>query len=105
MVDANHVSQVSSFPLVPYSNRIKQGKFTWQDKTIELVLNFPPETGTIHGHGWQAPWQVDRVAEHELVLSYYHDKDDWPFCYRAIQTFTLSEQGLTVSMSVENLSD
>lgn len=102
---AEHVSQVSSFPLVPYSNRIKYGKFGWQDKTIALSLNFPPETGTIHGHGWQMPWQVERKAENELVLSYLHQANDWPFSYRVLQTFTLSESGLTVSMSVENLSN
>src|SRR5690349_784157 len=47
---------MASFPLVPFSNRIRDGRLRFEGRTIEIPLNFPPERHALHGHGWQRPW-------------------------------------------------
>src|SRR5262245_27743880 len=51
---------MSSFPLVPYSGRICDGRFSFQGRDIALPLNFLPEPHSIHGQGWLVPWKVVR---------------------------------------------
>src|SRR5262244_154359 len=48
----------SAFPLVPYSNRIREGRFSARGRSLIQPLNWPPERHAIHGHGWQTPWKL-----------------------------------------------
>ena len=48
----------SSFPLVPFSNRIRNAAFRFRGRVIQLPQNFRPEPHAIHGHAWRAPWRV-----------------------------------------------
>jgi len=56
---------MAAFPLVPYSNRIREGRFAFRGRTVALPLNRPPERHAIHGHGWQARWQVIEAGPSE----------------------------------------
>jgi aldose 1-epimerase len=91
---ATSVSDACSFPLVPYSNRIKHGTFVWQDRTYTLPLNHLPEKHSIHGHGWQTHWQVKEKSNTHLVIEYQYNTADWPSSYLATQTFTLVDAAL-----------
>ena len=103
--NAHSVHDSSCFPLVPYSNRIKAGKFDWLGETIQLPLNHRPEKHSIHGHGWQANWQVSGVTDNTAILTYQHDADEWSCAYLAEQTFTLEQGRLTISLSVKNMGN
>jgi aldose 1-epimerase len=46
--------RAAAFPLVPYSNRIRAGRFSFRGRGVVEPLNRPPERHAIHGHGWQA---------------------------------------------------
>ena len=94
---------MSCFPLVPFSNRIHEGRFSFQGRTIHLPANFPPEPHAIHGHGWQSPWMVVNATDEMVNLEYTHQTDAWPFPYRARQTFTLSPNTLRVHIEVINV--
>src|SRR5260221_9862012 len=69
---------MGSFPLVPYSGRIRDGRFTFAGRQVALPLNFPPARHSIHGHGWQAPWSVAEVAPDRAVLDYPYGAGEWP---------------------------
>lgn len=97
--------QQSAFPMVPFVGRIHDGRFEIDDTDIELHANLPPEPHAIHGHGWQDIWKVESQTKTQAVLSYHHDADAWPWTYIARQIFKLSENRLTVTLSVENLSE
>ena len=92
----------SSFPLVPFSNRIRDAAFRFRGRVIQLPQNFPPEPHAIHGHGWRAPWGVVARSDAGLTLEYRHPADMWPWTYRAEQTFTLTPDTLTVRFAVTN---
>jgi len=94
----------SAFPLVPYSNRIREGRFWFGGRSIVQPLNWPPERHAIHGHGWQAPWKLIEAGATNAVLEYRHEADDWPWRYRAIQRFVLEPTRLRVELALTNES-
>lgn len=98
-------TRMACFPLVPFSNRVGYGRFTFRGRSIELPANFPPEPHAIHGHGWSAPWEVLDRTEDSATLEYRHHADAWPFPYRVRQRFQLAPDHLAVSMEVRNEGD
>ena len=96
---------MGSYPLVPYCNRIRAGTFRFQGRTVKLPLNAPPQPHSLHGHGWQAVWQVLRASDAQLALEYYHQADDWPWDYRVRQTLSIGRQFLQIELCLENLSN
>lgn len=103
-VGTDQPTDTSCFPLVPFSNRIRDAQFTFGDHYIQLTPNFPPEPHAIHGHGWRAAWTVVERSDDRLSIWYEHPADEWPWSYRARQTYELSD-ALKVTFAVENLGD
>jgi aldose 1-epimerase len=96
---------MGSFPLVPFSGRIREGRFTHGGRQVQLPLNFLPSRHAIHGQGWQVPWSVVEAAPARAVLEYRHDGDIWPFPYRARQVVSLEEGRLLMRIELTNLAD
>ncbi len=90
------------FPLVPYSNRIRDGHFVFQGRDYQLAENFQPSPHSIHGHGWQAPWRVAAAEARNLTLVYDHRASDWPAPYLAEQRFELVGGALRIDLAVTN---
>lgn len=93
------------FPLVPYSNRIRDGRFVFEGREIRLPRNFGDHPHSIHGHGWQAPWRVAEATSDAAVMVYHHRADAWPFDYDARQHVRLDRNGLTVTLELVNRSE
>ena len=96
---------MAAFPLIPFSGRIRNGAFTWNGRAVRLPANFPPEQHAVHGHGWQAGWEATHIAPSAVTLQYRHEAGDWPWPYLAEQRFVLSRGGLSLDLSLTNLSD
>jgi aldose 1-epimerase len=101
------VRQTCSYPLIPYSNRIANGRFTFEGTEHQLALNFGDHPHAIHGNAWQKPWQVAEASEAHCRLSFVHragrdEAKGWPFDYRAEQIFALDPDGLTLTLVLEN---
>jgi aldose 1-epimerase len=90
------------FPLVPFSNRIADGRFRFRGRTYQLPRNFPPEPHAIHGQGWQHPWQVAELTPTRAALTFAHAVPDTPLDYRARQRFELDAGGLAVTIELTN---
>lgn len=95
---------LSSFPLVPFSNRIRDGRFAFNGKDIELEKPMPGEANAIHGHGWVRPWSVLSFADKSATLELVHDASDWPWDYVARQDFSIKKDVFTHTLSVTNRS-
>ena len=94
------------YPLVPYSNRLGYKRFRWRGHDHTTQANFGDHPHSIHGVGWQRPWEIVSSSALEVVLRYRHRPDaDWPFAFEATQYFTLSPQGLHLEMVVANQAD
>ena len=90
------------FPLVPFSNRIRDGRFSFGGRAVSLPLNQSPQPHAEHGHGWQTPWRVVDRAIDRMAIAFDHPAGAWPFAYRAHQEFMLTEDELHVTLSAEN---
>lgn len=94
----------AAYPLIPFSGRIEQGQFRFNNRQVTLPSNMPPEPHAIHGQGWQSEWQVQSQNGHAATLILDYLGTDWPWRYRARQTFELSANALNVTMSLQNLA-
>ena len=92
------------FPLVPWSNRIGFGRFTWQGRTHELAMRgLPGQQHAIHGTAWQQAWQVvDADATHATLRCTHAGDAYWPFSFEATQRFALHDAGLRVELDLRN---
>ncbi len=94
------------YPLLPYSNRLGYRRFRWLGKDYSTQPNFDDSPHSVHGVGWQRPWQVETAREQDAVLHLDHGGDaDWPFAFEARQAFALTESGLNIGLTVTNRSE
>ena len=110
-----NVRLASCYPLVPWSNRIRDGRLAFAGRTHALTRNFGAHPHAIHGVGWQREWDVDEASTRCVRLALTHDArgaSAWPWPFRAMQTFALAEAAsdarapfdalLTVTLTLEN---
>ena len=95
----------ASFPLVPFSNRIRDGRFSFRHRNVTLAANMTGDPSPLHGQGWLAPWKMLRSNSCSTELAYAHEAGEWPWRYEARQAFDLDEGGLAVTLTCRNLSD
>jgi aldose 1-epimerase len=94
-----------SFPLVPYSNRIRGGRFTFRGREVRIAPNMASDPNPLHGQGWLSAWDVVRLDRSEAELRFVHQPGEWPWHYEAHQVFTLDQRGLRLVLSCTNLSN
>jgi aldose 1-epimerase len=104
LVDGDPYEVAAAFPLVPFSNRIREGRFRFEGREVVLPANRPPERHSIHGHGWQARWTCVDATTAEALLEYHHPVGAWPWAYRATQRFALTPASLAVELTLTNES-
>jgi aldose 1-epimerase len=95
----------ASFPLVPFCNRIPNGRFVFEGREVVLPPNLGDHPHALHGQGWRGVWTVEKAEAGEALLSYKHAPGDWPWAYRAEQRFVLSETGFRAELTVTNTDD
>lgn len=93
-----------SFPLVPWSNRIRDGLFTWAGREHQLRINFGDGTA-IHGTGIEFPWTVAAQTATSVTLE-FRSRDavgaNWPWAFTARFTYELDDERFTWHMEVTN---
>ncbi len=111
-LDGTDARPLSCFPLIPFSNRIAWGRFSFGGESFQLARNFGDHPHTIHGNGWQRTWDVasHSAAEAELVLRHdpahdptaKHGECHWPYRYSATLHYALRPDGLAVTIGYTN---
>lgn len=104
-IAGTHPLLYSSFPLVPYCNRIRSGSFRFEDQAVELRPNFDQDPHPLHGDGWLERWDVVAVQDDVIELSLTRPAGEWPWRYRAHQRISVEAGRLSVTLTVENLSE
>jgi aldose 1-epimerase len=102
------VRDFASYPLVPFSNRIAGATLHWQGATYPLPHYLAGHPHAIHGNGWQRPWDLVQRSPDRATIELVHDASgargaEWPFPYRARQAFLLTDDVLTLTMTIENI--
>lgn len=97
---------VACYPLVPFVNRIANGHFTFDGRSVWMDPNLPGCRHPIHGHGWQSIWQIETRSPSSLSMAFvHHAASHWPWDYSVRQTFSVTADGLTVTLSLRNEGD
>jgi aldose 1-epimerase len=96
---------MASFPLLPFCNRIRNGRASFEGREIRFPPNHPAADSPhpLHGLGWQLTWQVVSAepARAELALEVSASRA-WPWRFAARQRFELDEHRLSVTISLTN---
>ena len=94
----------ASFPLVPYVNRIRGGRFTFRGQDVRLAPNMAGDPSPLHGQGWLNPWTIEEASDRHALLTFHHQAGEWPWSYEARQEFAIDEGGFFVVLTCTNLS-
>ena len=91
-----------SFSLVPFSNRIKNSKFNFNQLEYKLAKNDPPNA--IHGHAYLGKWNVLKKTDSSAIIVYKHlaNKFGWPWSYEVFQTITLEDNNIFFELEILN---
>ncbi len=90
--------------LLPWPNRIRDGRYEFDGKQQQLALTEPARHNASHGLGRYVPWRVldhqDETVTLQLVI---YPQPGWPGTLQARVTHRLDAAGLTVEVEVVNL--
>jgi len=103
---ANHDPfEFACFSLVPYANRIANGRFDFDGRTVQIATNSSCSIHPLHGQGWLALWKIAAKSPSSATLVFDGGADEWPWRYRVQQRFEVEECALRIKLLVENLAD
>ena len=86
-----------TFPMAPWTGRIRDGRFTFHGVAYQVPLNKPPHA--IHGTTRDHPWTVRMTTATSAVLE-QQLTEPWPFGGRAVMGFELATDALALTFEV-----
>ena len=92
----------ASFLMVPYSNRIENGAFTFRNKSYQLERG---SEHAIHGDVRTRPWEVREQTETHLCCTFNsaeHDRVNWPWPFAVQAEYELQDRTITARLSLWN---
>lgn len=91
--------------LAPWPNRIRDGVYTFDGVERQLALTEPARHNASHGLTHWLPWQVVEHSGARLrVAITVHPQPGWDWTLRLETTYSVDDDGLTVTPSAHNLS-
>ena len=98
--------------LFPFANRVKMGKYTFQNKAYELPINYKEEKNACHGFLYDAKFKVisknvfKEFAKVELEYESINKMPGYPFCFKLQVIFKLTFNGeVVITTRVFNLNN
>jgi aldose 1-epimerase len=89
--------------LVPWPNRIRDGRYIHNGKQQQLALTEPANGNAMHGLGRWANWRVAQRSDSSVALSLViHPQPGWPTILDVAVTVELDGDGLTVTTTARN---
>jgi aldose 1-epimerase len=90
--------------LLPWPNRIRDGRYSFEGVEHQLPLTEPERGNAIHGLvRWEAWQPVEQSSERLLMRHRLHPQQGYPFDLDLSVEYSLSESGLTVRMIAVNV--
>lgn len=95
--------ELGCFPLAPYSNRIRDSRFSFEGREIDLKGKRPGDPHFEHGHAWRNPWSVVSRTADSVAIRYVHEPDAWPWRFAVEQQIGVATGALSVRIELKNL--
>lgn len=91
--------------LVPWPNRIRDGRYEFGGATQQLALTEPKRGNASHGLVRWASWTLASAAEDRVELSYFLPaQTGYPWALALRTTYALGADGLSVTQAATNLA-
>lgn len=103
--DHGNSSKCSSFIMLPWCNRIKDGVLRFEGQTHQLRVTKDDGTarhGDVRGRAWQVEGQAATAITMSLHSADYADMN-WPFAFEAEATYTLDGADFIWTLSLKNV--
>ena len=92
--------------LLPWPNRVGDGRWTWEGRSLQLPLSEPAARNANHGLVRWSTWQVEDVSASSTRLStVVPPQPGWPGRLVATCTWQLTEQELRAEVTVTSQAD
>jgi aldose 1-epimerase len=94
--------------LIPFPNRIRDGKYSCEEREYQLPVNKPREHNAIHGFIWKQPFKLletllsESSALLQLKNEYHGDYIGFPFPFTTELRLELHLAQLKISITVTN---
>lgn len=91
--------------LIPFPGRVREGRYTFEGQTYQMVKNDQEAPNAIHGFLRTVMWNQDAVTKNSATFSTAFDAETnpgYPFPLRAQVTYTVTETGMTCAFAVQN---
>jgi aldose 1-epimerase len=90
--------------LVPWPNRIEDGRYELEGRTHQLPLDEPERQNAIHGLVRWSQWSVaEREPGRAVLVHLLYPRPGYPFALELRVEYSLSEDGLTVRTEATNV--
>jgi aldose 1-epimerase len=90
--------------LIPWPNRIRDGRYVFNGATQQLALTEPARHNASHGLARYVPWVlIDKQADAVTNRVRIYPQQGWPGVLEATITHRVSEGGLTVTVGATNI--
>ncbi|WP_188519358.1 aldose 1-epimerase [Alsobacter metallidurans] len=90
------------YPLAPFSNRIRDGRFRFGGRDVQLPAHPACPPHALHGFSQLRAWSCALENASAAVMTYAHEPDAWPWRFTATQTVRLSETALAIAIAIRN---
>ena len=90
-------------PLLPWPNRLRDGRYEWDGQMLQLDLSEPAAANAIHGLLRWRNWSVGTQTPSSVTMSHtLHPSPGYPFALSLI-TYELDTSGLSVATRALNV--
>lgn len=95
--------KAGAYPLFPYHNRLAGAGFQYGGQAYKLLPHPALGTDAMHGPAHRRAWSVLSQDSNtiEIGLTYLADAE-WPFDFKAVQRFCLSDERLDIELTMRN---
>ena len=97
--------------LLPFANRVEDGKYLFQGREYQLAINRPKEQNAIHGFFHDKKCELvdsreqQNSAQITLEYNYTGTEKGYPFHFSLRIVYLFSEKGLECTLFFKNVSD
>lgn len=93
-------------PLMPWPNRLEDGKYSFDGNQYQVDITEPTKNNAIHGFlRWQAWNLIEKTVSQLTMAIRIYPRSGYPFTLDISVTYSLGEQGLTVTTRAKNMGE
>lgn len=93
-----------SWKLIPFPNRIRDGKYSFRGNQYQLPINFPSQHHAIHGFVHDKKFKIVKKTRTSVDMEYKYDGklQGYPFPFSVKMKYVLNEEGFYCKTVIKN---